>query len=115
MAGKSADAARQVKAIVTASVTRVQGGTALVLAAGQTIANVVAQVHQVNGLIETISAASQTQFASLEAINQAVLQIDTMTQRNSALAEQGTAATTQLCQQAEGLMAAVSVFKLEPA
>ena len=115
LAGKSADAARQVKAIITASVTRVQGGTTLVLDAGQTIASVVAQVHQVNSLIETISAASQTQFASLEAINQAVLQIDTMTQRNSALAEQGTAATTQLCQQAEGLMAAVSVFKLEPA
>ena len=113
LAGKSAEAARQVKSIVSASAEKVQGGTAQVRDAGRTIRGVVAQVHEVSGLIQTISRASQEQFTTLESVNGAVVEIDEMTQRNAALAEQGTAASTSLCEQASGLMQAVSVFHLE--
>ena len=63
-------------------------------------------------MIQTIASASQGQTRSLGEVSQAIEQIDSMTQRNAALAEQGTSASQQLHQQAEGLMQAVSVFKV---
>ncbi len=112
LAGKSAQAAQQVKAIISASVEKVQNGTGQVRDAGRTIAAVVASVHEVSSLIQTISGASQDQSASLGEVADAITQIDEMTQRNAALAEQGTAASMSLRQQAGGLVHAVSVFKV---
>ena len=73
---------------------------------------VVVRVHEVNTLIQTLSSASQDQSASLDQVSDAVTQIDEMTRRNAALAEQGTAASKNLHQQAEGLIDAVAVLKL---
>ena len=115
LAGKSAQAAQQVKTIISASVERVQHGTAEVRDAGTTIGAVVARVHEVSALIQTISSASQDQSASLGQVSDAITQIDVMTQRNAALAEQGTAASMSLHQQAEGLIDAVAVFKVATA
>ena len=112
LAGKSAQAAQQVKTIIAASVKQVQAGTGQVRDAGQTIGAVVTRVHEVSALIQTIANASQGQTQSLGEVSQAIEQIDSMTQRNAALAEQGTLASMSLHQQAEGLMQAVSVFKV---
>ena len=73
---------------------------------------VVVQVHEVSTLIQTLSSASQDQSASLGQVSNGVTQIDEMTRRNAALAEQGTAASKNLHQQAEGLIDAVAVLKL---
>ena len=112
LAGKSAQAAQQVKTIIAASVEQVQAGTGQVRDAGRTIGAVVARVHEVSTLIQTIANASQRQTQSLGEVSQAIEQIDSMTQRNAALAEQGTSASMSLHQQAGGLMQAVSVFKV---
>ena len=112
LAGKSAQAAQQVKTIIAASVEQVQAGTGQVRDAGRTIVAVVARVHEVSTLIQTIANASQRQTQSLGEVSQAIEQIDSMTQRNAALAEQGTSASMSLHQQAGGLMQAVSVFKV---
>ena len=112
LAGKSAQAAQQVKDIIAASVDQVQAGTGQVRDAGQTIAAVVTRVHEVSALIQTIAQSSQGQSLSLGEVSQAIELIDSMTQRNAVLAEQGTSASQQLHQQAEGLMQAVSVFKV---
>ncbi|HSW06028.1 methyl-accepting chemotaxis protein [Aquabacterium sp.] len=113
LAGKSADAARQVKQIISISVEKVSDGSNRVREAGVTIESVVTQVHQVSTLIQTISRASREQFASLGEVNGAVAQLDEMTQRNAALAHESNAAAGTLCQQAESLLQAVSVFKLD--
>ncbi|MBI3367233.1 MAG: hypothetical protein HY021_01905, partial [Burkholderiales bacterium] len=115
LAGRSAEAARQVKGIIDTSVQKVQDGTSQVRDAGSTIGAVVKQVHEVSELIQTIAQASRSQSASLESVNGTVVEIDEMTQRNAALAEQGTAASASLCAQAQGLLAAVSVFQLDAA
>ena len=73
---------------------------------------VVVRVHEVNTLIQTLSSASQDQSASLGQVSNGVTQIDEMTRRNAALAEQGTAASKNLHQQAEGLIDAVAVLKV---
>ena len=80
--------------------------------AGTTIGSVVTRVHEVSALIQTISGASQSQTSALMEVSDAIVQIDEMTQRNAALAEQGTAASMSLHHQAEGLMQAVAVFKV---
>ncbi len=112
LAGKSAQAAQQVKSIISASVERVQDGTGQVRDAGTTIGSVVTRVHEVSALIQTISGASQSQTSALVEVSDAIVRIDEMTQRNAALAEQGTAASMSLHQQAGGLMQAVAVFKM---
>ena len=73
---------------------------------------VVVRVHEVSTLIQTISSASQDQSASLGQVSDGVTQIDEMTRRNAALVEQGTAASKNLHQQAEGLIDAVAVLKV---
>ncbi|MBL8333086.1 MAG: hypothetical protein JNM08_08285 [Rubrivivax sp.] len=112
LAGRSAEAAGQVKAIVQHSVQAVAGGAALVRDAGDTMQDIVRQVHQVSTLINEIASASQGQAASVAHVSEAVQTLDSLTQQNAALAEQTSAAATSLGRQAEGLTEAIRVFKL---
>ena len=111
LAGKSAEAAREVKAIVDRSVQAVAGGAGLVRDAGATMQDIVRQVHQVSTLINEIAQASQEQAASVASVGGAVQTLDQLTQQNAALAEQGSAAAASLRQQAEGLTQAIAVFR----
>jgi len=113
LAQRSTQAAQEIKGIIVASVNKVEAGSTLVRNAGRTMDEIVAQVQRVTHLIGEISKASQGQFTSLGEVNSAVAQLDQMTQRNAALAEQSAAAALSLCEQAKGLSTAVAVFKTE--
>ena len=112
LAKKSADAARQVKAIVDASVAKIEAGSGQAQNAGTTMQGIVDQVQGVTRLIAEIARASEEQADSIGAVGQAVNQLDALTQQNAALAEQSTAAATSLRDQAEGLQHAVAAFRL---
>ncbi|MDW8429477.1 MAG: methyl-accepting chemotaxis protein [Sutterellaceae bacterium] len=112
LAQRSAQAAREIKALIGDSVAKVEAGSGLVNEAGATMGEVVAQVKRVADLIGEITAATQEQSAGIEQVNQAVGQLDRMTQQNAALVEQSAAAAASLKEQAERLAAAVALFKL---
>ena len=115
LAQRSADAAREIKALITASVQRVSQGTQLVDRAGATMDEIVASIQQVSSLMGQISTASQEQSSGVAQVGQAVTQMDQATQQNAALVEQSAAAAQSLRDQAEQLVQAVSVFRLETA
>ena len=83
--------------------------------AGTTMGEIVAQVHRVTTLMDEIAAASENQSTSVGQVNAAVIDLDGMTQRNAALAEQGTAAALTLAEQAAELSRAVAVFSFSEA
>jgi methyl-accepting chemotaxis protein len=112
LAGRSADAAREIKRLIAASGEQVEAGHALVGEAGETMHEVVTQVQRVNKLIGEISAGSQAQTLGIEQVNHAVAELDRMTQQNAALVEQSAAAASSLADQAKSLAGAVGVFKV---
>ena len=111
LAQRSANAAREIKGLITDSVEKVEMGTAQVNQAGQTIDEVVQQVRKVNDLIAEISSSSTEQSQGVGQINTAVTQLDQTTQQNAALVEETSAAAESLRQQAQQLAQAVSAFK----
>jgi methyl-accepting chemotaxis protein len=113
LAGKTTEAAQQVKQIIQTSVGKVEAGGALVRTAGETMQEIVTQVREVSELVQAISRASHEQTASLDQVNSAVGEVDQMTQHNAALVEQSTAASRNLCAEAEGLMRSIAVFKVD--
>ncbi|HUN69878.1 MAG TPA: methyl-accepting chemotaxis protein [Burkholderiales bacterium] len=115
LAQKSANAAREIKGLIGTSVAKVQSGSKLVADAGNTMQEVVSAVQRVADIISEIAAASQEQSAGIEQVNQAIAQMDRMTQQNAALVEESAAAAEAMKEQAQGLVAAVSVFALETA
>jgi len=115
LAQRSAQAAREIKSLIGASVERVSAGARLVGDAGQTMEEIVSQVRRVSALIGEIAAAANEQSAGIGQVNQAVAQLDHMTQQNAALVEQSAAASESLKEQARNLAEAVSTFKLVPA
>jgi methyl-accepting chemotaxis protein len=112
LAGRSADAAKEIKGLITASVERVEQGTALVDQAGATMSEVVSSIKRVTDIMGEISAASQEQSSGVAQVGEAVAQMDQATQQNAALVEQSAAAAESLTTQAKQLVAAVAVFKL---
>jgi methyl-accepting chemotaxis protein len=112
LAGRSADAAKEIKSLIGASVERVEHGTLLVDEAGRTMEEVVHSIQRVTDVVGEISAASTAQNTGVSQIGQAVNQLDQTTQQNAALVEESAAAAQSLDQQARELVAAVSVFKL---
>ena len=114
LAGRSADAAREIKGLINASVERVEQGTALVDQAGATMTEVVAAVQRMNDIMGEISAASAEQSAGVAQVGKSVTQMDRVTQQNAALVEQSAAAAASLKDQAQQLVQAVAVFKLTP-
>jgi methyl-accepting chemotaxis protein len=115
LAGRSADAAKEIKALINASVERVEEGTALVDKAGVTMSEVVSAIQRVTDLMGEISAASNEQAAGVSQIGEAVTNMDQVTQQNAALVEQMAAAASSLNGQANDLVQVVAVFKLDGA
>ncbi|MDD0815142.1 methyl-accepting chemotaxis protein [Curvibacter sp. HBC28] len=114
LAQRSAQAAKEIKGLITASVSSVDQGQQLVTGAGSTMAEVEQGVRQVADIVTHIAAASQEQTLGIEQINQAIAQMDSVTQQNAALVEQAAAATEALNRQAEHLSQLVSVFQVGP-
>ena len=112
LAGRSAEAAKEIKSLITASVERVEQGTALVDKAGATMSEVVASIKRVTDIMGEISAASSEQSAGVAQVGEAVSQMDQATQQNAALVEQSAAAAESLKTQAQQLVQAVAVFRL---
>ena len=110
LAQRSANAAKEIKQLITDSVVEVQQGTQLVDQAGRTMQGIVASVRKVSDLIADISAASNEQTAGIEQVNGAIAQMDEGTQQNAALVEQASAAARSLEQQAAQLVEVVAVF-----
>ena len=115
LAQRSADAAREIKGLIDASVQRVESGTALVDKAGQTMTEVVQSIQRVTDIVGEISSASQEQSAGVSQVGEAITQMDQVTQQNAALVEQMSAAASSLSHQARELLQAVSVFQLQGA
>ncbi len=114
LAGRSADAAKEIKTLITDSVTRVGQGSALVDHAGATMTEVVASIRRVTDIMGEISAASAEQNKGVSQVGEAVTQIDQVTQQNAALVEEMAAAASSLKAQAQDLVQAVSVFQVAP-
>ncbi len=112
LAQRSADAAREIKALISASVERVETGTRQVTTAGDTMAEIVASVQRVNDIMGEISAAAGEQSAGISQVNGAVSELDGMTQQNAALVEESAAAAESLKQQAHLLAEVVGRFEL---
>ena len=113
LAGRSADAAKEIKSLINASVERVEQGTLLVDKAGETMTEVVNSIRRVTDIMGEISAASNEQAAGVSQVGEAVSQMDQATQQNAALVEQMAAAASSLKSQAGELVGAVAVFKLD--
>ncbi|MFC6839210.1 methyl-accepting chemotaxis protein [Xanthomonas theicola] len=113
LAQRSATAAKEIKALIDASVGQVANGSALVRQAGQTMSEIVSSVQRVTDIMGEISAASQEQSAGIEQVNQTVTQMDETTQQNAALVEEATAAARSMEEQAGQLTEAVSIFRVE--
>jgi methyl-accepting chemotaxis protein len=112
LAQRSANAAKEIKQLITDSVTKVEEGSQLVDQAGRTMEDIVSSVRKVTDIIADISAASQEQSAGIEQINQAITQMDEGTQQNAALVEEASAAARSLEQQSEQLVQTVAVFRV---
>jgi methyl-accepting chemotaxis protein len=110
LAGRSAAAAKEIKALIDDSVGKVASGSRQVSDAGDTMSDVVQQVQRVNQLIAEITAASKEQAIGIGQVGQAVAQLDEMTQQNAAMVEQSSAAANSMSDQAARLLAAVKVF-----
>lgn len=112
LAQRSAEAAREIKALIGESVSQVETGTKLVGAAGKTMEDIVGAVGKVNALIAEIAAASSEQSQGIEQVNTAVSQMEQVVQQNASLAEEASAATESMKEQAAALLHAVARFKL---
>jgi methyl-accepting chemotaxis protein len=112
LAQRSADAAKEIKALISASVERVEEGTGLVDKAGTTMDAVVASIKRVTDIMGEIAAASREQSSGVAQVGEAVMQMDRATQQNAALVEESAAAADSLKSQAQQLVSAVAIFKL---
>ena len=112
LAGRSAEAAKQIKTLISDSVERVGAGSALVDQAGATMAEVVGSIKRVTDLMGEISAASGEQSQGVTQVGEAVTQMDQATQQNAALVEEMAAAASSLNHQAQELVSTVSFFRL---
>jgi methyl-accepting chemotaxis protein len=112
LAQRSAEAAKEIKALISDSVDRVEQGTVLVDRAGTTMQEVVCSIRRVTDIVGEISSASQEQSAGVSQVVEAVSQMDQATQQNAALVEESAAAAASLRSQADQLLKAVAVFRL---
>ncbi len=115
LAQRSAQAAREIKALINASVEKVETGSQLVGEAGTTMGDVVSQVRRMTDLMAEINASANEQSSGIGQVNQAVASIDQGTQQNAALVEQSAAAAESLRQQAASLQQVIAQFKIAAA
>ena len=112
LAGRSAEAAKEIKQLITDSVANVDTGSSQVALAGQSMEEIVASVRRVTDLIGEITASSAEQGDGISQVNQAVANLDQMTQQNAALVEESSAAASAMSEQAQRLAQVVSVFNV---
>ena len=112
LAQRSAAAAKEIKALITDSVGKVEDGSKLVDQAGHSMEEIVTAVKRVTDIMAEIAAASQEQTSGIEQVNQAITQMDQTTQQNAALVEEAAAAAESMQEQAQSLTKAVAIFKL---
>ena len=112
LAGRSAEAAREIKALIQASVNEVNQGTALVNRAGDTMGQVVQSIGSVTHIMQEISVALREQTSGVVQVSEAIAHLDQTTQQNAQLVEESAAAGRTLREQAERLVGSVSVFQL---
>lgn len=112
LAQRSAEAAREIKRLIDDSVTKVAAGTSLVDQAGATMGEIVTSIQKVTGIMSEIMLATQEQTAGIEQINEAIVQMDDVTQQNAALVEEAAAAASALQDQADKLNGLVTAFHL---
>ncbi|EOA05451.1 methyl-accepting chemotaxis transmembrane protein [Herbaspirillum frisingense GSF30] len=113
LAQRSAQAAKEIKALIEDSVQRVGSGSDQVARAGETMGEVVSAVHRLTDIVSEISAASEEQRRGIEQVNLAIGEMDQVTQQNAALVEEAAAAAGSLEEQARRLKAAVATFQVE--
>jgi methyl-accepting chemotaxis protein len=112
LAGRSAEAAKEIKGLIGTSVEKVESGTKLVTDAGATMQEIVQSVRRVADVIGEITAAATEQSAGIAGVNQAIGNLDQMTQQNAALVEESAAAAESLREQADRMKQAVAVFRV---
>ena len=111
LAQRSADAAKDIKQLITTSSTQVEAGVQLVGQTGTVLDRIVTKVGEVNELVSSIAEAASAQAENLQHVNAAVIEMDRMTQQNAAMVEQSTAASRGLADEASGLLRLVSRFE----
>ncbi len=111
LAQRSASAAKEIKDLINDSVVKVNDGSDLVTASGETLKSIVDQIQQVSKVIETIATSAREQTTGIEQVNSAVLQMDQMTQQNAALVEEAAAASQSMSEQAQDMSRLVAFFR----
>jgi methyl-accepting chemotaxis protein len=112
LAGRSATAAKEIKDLIKDSVKKVEDGSVYVTRSGQTLEQIVASVKKVSDIVAEIAAASREQSAGIGQVNQAVLQMDELTQQNAALVEQATSASQAMAHEAHALHEMMGAYRL---
>ena len=112
LAQRSAEAAKEIKTLISASTGQVGSGVRLVGQTGEALQRIVDRVAEIDGLVSEIAASAQEQAVGLAQVNTAVNQMDQVTQQNAAMVEQSTAASHSLAQEAEALQASVAQFRV---
>ena len=113
LAQRSADAAKEIKALITDSVSKVEDGGKLVDRAGQTLREIMSSVKKVSDIVAEMAAAAREQASGIEQVNKAILQMDQVTQQNAALVEETAAASQAMGGQARELQQLMGFFKLD--
>ena len=112
LAQRSAEAAKEIKTLISTSTTQVGSGVKLVGQTGEALQRIVDRVAEIDGLVSEIAASAQEQAVGLAQVNTAVNQMDQVTQQNAAMVEQSTAASHSLAQEAQSLQASVAQFRV---
>ncbi|MEY3289416.1 MAG: hypothetical protein RLZZ419_1658 [Pseudomonadota bacterium] len=112
LAHKSADAAKEIKLLIFDSVKKVESGSKLVSEVGSTMTEIISSVKRVTDITNEISAASSEQSVGIDQVNQAIMQMDGVTQQNASLVEESAAAAASMAEEAQVLMKIVGEFKL---
>jgi methyl-accepting chemotaxis protein len=110
LAGRSSEAAKQIKTLINTSGEHVEGGVRLVGQSGQALRRIVEQVHQINALVSEVASAADHQSTSIQEVNAAVGQMDQVTQQNAAMVEQSTAACRSLADKTHALQDLIRFF-----
>jgi methyl-accepting chemotaxis protein len=112
LAGRSAAAAKEIKALIQDTVRKVDEGSTLVTQSGSTLEQLVVAVKKVTDIVSEIAAASNEQSVGIEQVNKAVMQLDELTQQNAALVEEASAASQAMADQARGLNGAMQRYRV---
>jgi methyl-accepting chemotaxis protein len=113
LAGRSAVAAKEIKGLIRDSMQKVKEGSSLVSESGQTLERIVTSVKKVSDIIAELAAGSQEQLGGIEQVNRAVTQLDEMTQQNTALVEEASAASKSMAARSKAMFDMLEHYQLE--